>query len=223
MAKVKKRKLNFKKFFGFIFTIVAIFLVYFFLSKRPIRNIVITGTSNISDEEIMMIANLEDYPSFIKTSRGKIKKNILKIPLVKDVKVHKHFFEKLVIEVTEYKVLFKVRSTDEYVLEGNKKLSDIDYVGPVLINYVQDDVLSKFVSKFEKMDNNIINKVSEIEYSPTKYDKERFILYMTDENTVHVTLAKLKNLNNYNKIKEQLGTNKGILYLDSGNYFEIKE
>ena len=86
MAKVKKKKLNLKKFFGFIFTIVAIFLVYFFLSKRPIRNIVITGTSNITDEEIMMIANLEDYPSFIKTSRGKIKKNILKLHLLKMLK-----------------------------------------------------------------------------------------------------------------------------------------
>ena len=46
---------------------------------------------------------------------------------------------------------------------------------------------------------------------------------MNDENTVYITLTKAKNLNNYNKIKEQLGTNKGILYLDSGNYFEIKE
>ena len=27
----------------------------------------------------------------------------------------------------------------------------------------------------------------------------------------------------YNKIKDQLGSHKGVLYLDSGNYFEIKE
>ena len=66
-------------------------------------------------------------------------------------------------------------------------------------------------------------KISEIEYSPNLYDKERFIFYMNDDNVVYVTLTKLKEFNNYNKIKEQLGTHKGILYLDSGNYFEIKD
>ena len=46
---------------------------------------------------------------------------------------------------------------------------------------------------------------------------------MNDDNVVYITLNKIKEFNDYNKIKDQLGSNKGVLYLDSGNYFEIKE
>lgn len=46
---------------------------------------------------------------------------------------------------------------------------------------------------------------------------------MNDGNEVYITLTKIKELNNYTKIKKQLGNKKGILYLDSGNYFEVKE
>ena len=46
---------------------------------------------------------------------------------------------------------------------------------------------------------------------------------MKDGNEVYITLNKINELNNYTKIKRQLGDKKGILYLDSGNYFEIKE
>ena len=46
---------------------------------------------------------------------------------------------------------------------------------------------------------------------------------MNDGNEVYITLNKTKELNSYTKIKKQIGEKKGILYLDSGNYFEIKE
>lgn len=46
---------------------------------------------------------------------------------------------------------------------------------------------------------------------------------MNDDNVVYITLNKIKEFNDYNKIKDQLGSHKGVLYLDSGNYFEIKE
>lgn len=224
MAKqVRRRKLNLKKFFRFLIILLCLVFLIIFTSKIPIKNIVIKGNSYVTDEEIMEKCSLEDYPSFIRTTKSKIKKCTESIPLIKSVKVSKKLNSKLVIDVTEYKVLFKIRSTDEYVLDENVRLSDLSVYAPILINYVQEDVLNKLISKFELLDKDIINKISEIEYSPNNYDKERFILYMNDENTVYITLTKAKNLNNYNKIKEQLGTNKGILYLDSGNYFEIKE
>ena len=46
---------------------------------------------------------------------------------------------------------------------------------------------------------------------------------MSDGNMVYITLPKAENLNKYNEIKKELEGKKGILYLDSGNYFEIKE
>ena len=46
---------------------------------------------------------------------------------------------------------------------------------------------------------------------------------MNDDNYVYITLTKLDLINKYNETLEQLEGKKGILYLDSGNYFKIKE
>jgi len=71
------------------------------------------------------------------------------------------------------------------------------------------------------INNNIIQKISEIKYSPNEYDDDLFILYMNDQNVVHVTLDKFTKLNKYNDIVVELEGDKGILYLDSGDYFKI--
>lgn len=223
MAKVRKRRFNFKRFFKFIFILITIIVIYSFISNKPIKNIIIKGNDIISDEEIIETSKLESYPSYIKTSSRKIKNRLLKNPLIEEVKIKKKWNYRIVIEVKEHKVLFKERSTNEIILNGNIRVSDLNINSPILINYVPNEILDKFVSKLETVDQNIINKISEIEYSPTNYDKERFILYMVDENIVYITLNKIKEFNSYTKIKEQLGTHKGILYLDSGNYFEIKD
>ena len=46
---------------------------------------------------------------------------------------------------------------------------------------------------------------------------------MTDGNSVYITLTKLKMINYYNKVLTQLSGKKGILYLDSGNHFQVME
>ena len=40
---------------------------------------------------------------------------------------------------------------------------------------------------------------------------------------VYLTLTKFKQIEYYNDVLEQLEGRKGILYLDSGNHFQIKE
>ena len=80
----------------------------------------------------------------------------------------------------------------------------------------------KFVNSFSKIDNDTLLKISHIEYTPNDVDKERFILYMVDSNYVHVTLTKIEKINKYNSIVNELDGKKGIIYLDSGDYLEIK-
>lgn len=70
------------------------------------------------------------------------------------------------------------------------------------------------------MDDEIKIMISEIEYVPNDIDKERFIITMNDGNHVYITLYKITSINEYIKIVSTLDNKKGILYLDSGNYFE---
>ena len=226
MAKRRKRKkFNFIRFFKFLFVLACLIAAYYYLSKVPIKNILIRGNKYLSDNYIIEVANIEDYPSFINTSSRSIESKLKKIPLVKDVSVKKKLNFRLEINIEENKVLFKSRNTNEYYLSNKEKVLDLGkfVVCPILINFVPDDVLTKMIDRFDRIDSEVLEKISEIEYAPNEFDTERFMLYMNDENLVYITLNKVKEFNNYNKIKEQIGTNRGILYLDSGNYFEIKE
>ena len=45
---------------------------------------------------------------------------------------------------------------------------------------------------------------------------------MVDSNYVYITLSKIEKVNKYNSIVKQLEGKKGIIYLDSGDYVEIK-
>ena len=77
----------------------------------------------------------------------------------------------------------------------------------------------------KEVDRDIINRISEIKYDPSKVDKERFIFTMSDGNYVYITLDKLKSINNYVKISLEIinkfGKKNGTLNLDAGEYFEI--
>ena len=223
--KVKKRRFNFLKFIVvilFLYIIVAAFLK---LAKSPIKNIIILGNHYLKDEQIIEIASLENYPSFVKTTSSSICKKIRKLPLIKSCNAKKKFGYQLEIDVEEYKIVYKMRSNNKYILGNNESLeSDKEYADvPVLINYVTDDISNRLSEKFSALSYDTLAKISEIEYSPTSYDKERFILYMIDGNMVYITLTKTSRLDKYDEIKKELEGHTGVLYLDSGNYFEIKE
>ena len=94
---------------------------------------------------------------------------------------------------------------------------------PRLLNYVPDNKYSKFIKKMNNIKQDILGKISDIEYTPNDLDKDRFLLYMDDGNAVYLTLTKFNMINYYNEVLGQLENRKGILYLDSGNHFQIKE
>ena len=93
---------------------------------------------------------------------------------------------------------------------------------PVLINDISS-IKESFAKGFSKVDNDTLSKISQIEYSPVAVDQERFLLYMNDGNLVYITLTKIEKLNKYTSIYQEMEGKKGIIYLDSGDYIEVKE
>lgn len=224
MKKRVKRRFNPLKFLSFIaFIIICYFLTMYLLDIKT-KNIIVLNNNYYSDEKIIETAGIENYPKFILLNTNKIKKKLLKLDLIENVTIKKKWNFVLELTIKEKKILYLVRSENKYRLSDNK-LYDIDDVlsVPTLINYVPESNEKKFVEAFKNIDNNIISMISEIEYSKTSYDSDRFLLYMNDGNMVYVTTTKLKSLNKYVDIVKKLENKKGILYLDSGNYFEIKE
>ena len=222
----KKKKKRLKKGFIiilFILMFIGLFVIFYYAFPQNIRNIYVYNNKYLSDQEVIESAKIEDYPNTFKYSTKKIKNNLLKNPYIKSVKVKKKFLYIINITVEENKVLFIRLDTNKIVFENK---NEIDYnkevLGvPYLINYVPNTKYESLIKKLSKIDDDILSKVSEIKYDPNDYDEDRFLLYMNDDNRVYVTLTKFDLLNKYNETIPQLEGKKGILYFDSGNYFEI--
>ena len=46
---------------------------------------------------------------------------------------------------------------------------------------------------------------------------------MDDGNMIYITLTKIDKLNKYNAIKDKMDNQIGLIYLDSGDYVELKD
>ena len=66
-----------------------------------------------------------------------------------------------------------------------------------------------------------MRQISQIKYDPNDIDKKRFYLTMNDGNYVYLTLNKFERINNYLEIVKTFNNAKGVLYLDSGEYFKL--
>lgn len=219
--KVTKKKINIKKILIVLLGLLLLCLIVNHIIKMPLKNIYISGNSIVSDKEIIKMAGINSYPPYLKTYFIDIKEKILKNNFIKNVTIKRKFPSKIYIEIEEYKPIAiyndKIILSSKKKVDNNKKFSYLPYV----TNNI-DTVYDKFVNSFSKIDNDTLLKISHIEYAPNDVDKERFILYMVDSNYVHVTLTKIEKINKYNSIVNELDGKKGIIYLDSGDYLEIK-
>lgn len=222
--KKKKRVLKIKNICIFIGILILIIGLIYYILTMPIKNIYIKGNNIISDNEIIDSTNLYQYPSFILTTKKSLIKSIKKNPYIKSVNVNKKLGNVIEIKVEEY-LPISITNDDRIIidngtiLENSYNLMDL----PIISSDIEDkDIYSNFTNKFSRIDSNILRQISQIEYSPIEVDKDRFLLYMNDTNLVYITLTKMDKLNKYNKIKDVLEGRIGIIYLDSGNYVELK-
>lgn len=229
MAKkvVKKKKLKIIPFLIVLLVIGGLSFGVYKTMTAKIKNIIISNADYLKDDYIIDLAGIRDYPSFYLTNSLKMKKKLLKSPYIREVKIKREFYHILEIDVTANRPLFINKDSGMVVFEDKRTIleteANIVFRVPRLINYVPDDKYDTFIEKMAKVDKGTLGKISDIEYVPNDYDKDRFLLYMDDGNMVYLTLTKFKQIEYYNDVLEQLEGRKGILYLDSGNHFQIKE
>lgn len=220
-----KRKVNIIGLLVIIFFIYLIGSFAYYLFSLPIKNIYIQGNDYVSDARIIETAKIKNYPSLIKISRSKIKKNLKKIEYIDDVKVKKKINGTVVITIKESRPLFYNRNNGKIVLlngrevDNDNKIHDI----PSLINMVPNELYTSLIKAFRKVDFNIVKQISEIEYSPDiingkTIDPERFYLRMIDGNSVFINPVNINRLNNYFEVYDRLPDGvKGTLYFDSNS------
>ena len=218
----KKIRIKFFNIFLFLTFILIIIGAVYKIANLKITNIYIKNNYYLTDLEVIETAKIKDYPSTFQNSCKKIEKRLEKNPLIKTAKVKKTYFTRVYIDIEENSLLFYDINTSKIVLKDGTTFSG-NYDVPTLINQVPKKVYKKMLTKFALIKPNILDNISEIKYDPDSVDKERFLLTMSDGNYVYITLSKCSNINNYLKYIKEFNNKKGILYLNSGEYFKIME
>ncbi len=223
---VVKKKIRFGRVFlaFFIFFIIIIIGSYIYL--KPLSNIIIENNQYLTDQEIIDMLDLSNHSSYLETTTKNLNKKIKKDTLLKKVTVNHHLFGEVVIKVEEKIPIYYDQEQKKTVLSTKEKV-DKYYQVPLLRNYVPDTISDKMVEVLSKINKEIKEKISEIEYDPNDVDEERFLLIMADNNKVYVTLEKFLKINYYNDIMERVlvkyQNKKGTLYLDEGEYFVLEK
>ncbi len=222
-VKVKKKKLNLLKTLLILLTLYVISYGAYSLINVPIKHTRVLNNNIIKDQEILELANIDDYPSFFLTSQRNIIRRLKSNDLIKEVAVEKKWGFRIDIKVKENNILFYNQDTNTLILENKKEIPSHRFINhvPILINYVPDIIYDTLISKMLEIDESVKIKISSIQYKPNDVDKELFLLTLNDGNYIYLTLYTFEKLNEYNNILPSLENKKGILYLDSGNYFEI--
>lgn len=228
MAKkiVKKRKVRIFRLFLFIIIILGIFFGGYYYLKLPINNLIVSGNNYLKDDYILSLAEVIDYPTFWFTNMSKSEKKLCQSPYIKKAVIKRSFYHVLTINVEENRALFLRQSDGKIIFEDKAEVAESESISfrvPRLLNYVPDKKYEEFIEGMKNIHEDILEKTSDIEYVPNELDKDRFLLYMDDGNMVYLTLTKFEMINYYNDVLKQLEDKKGILYLDNGNHFQIKE
>jgi len=223
--KVKRRKVKIIPFLILILIIISIAFSVKFFFDRPILNIIIKGNNYLNDDYIITKANIKDYPSFLLLKSNTVEKELEKSPYISKANIKKKFYRLIEINIEENKPLIYDQYNKCIVFSNYKKVNIDDeifnFTIPRLLNYIPKDKYDIFIDSISEINNDIFIKISDIEYRPNDLDKERFLLYMDDGNSVYLTLTKIDKINYYDEVVAQLEGHKGILYLDNGNHFKI--
>lgn len=215
---IKKRKLNIKRVLILILILFVVFFLLYLLFNKKIENIYIYNNKLLSDQEIIDVAKLRNYPSYMLKSNLSIKSELLKNKYIKNVKIDKNKLKEIHIYIEEYKPLF-INNGKTVLDNGEEVILNLNL--PILINAIEEQYYIKLIEKMKLLSDEVLVKISEIKYDPNNIDKERILLTMSDGNYVYLTLYTFEKINNYNNILPTLEGKRGILYLDSGNFFEI--
>lgn len=215
----KKFKIRYKRLIVFLLILIVIILVVFKLFSLRITNIYVAGNNYLSDQDIIEIAGVENYPGAVMTFSKTVESKVNASAYVSSVNVKKKF-TRLYIDITENRPLVYDEVNKRTVLMDGSFVSD-NFNIPSLVTGIDSLVYENFLKCFSLIDADVFNNISEVSYVPNDVDKELFLFTMNDGNYIYVSLDRFDSVNKYFDMVVKFNNHKGILYLDSGEYFKI--
>lgn len=230
LKQARKKKSNRRLvFYLSIFFILISIVVYLQSPLSDIQTVDVTGNSFVSDDDIIELANLEDAPNFWTIRKGTMEKQLKDYPLLDSVDVQKKFPQTVKIDVHEHDLIGYAEQDDYFVpvLENGEKLTawkedSASGDAPLLLDFNEDEYLTKMTEELKSLPGNIRELISEIHWEPEDDHKNKIRLYMNDGFQVEGSIREFsEKMKVYPSIVAQLSDDdKGIIHIGAGAYFE---
>ncbi|KUP07020.1 cell division protein FtsQ [Bacillus coahuilensis m2-6] len=215
-----------------LFFILIVFVVYIQSPLSQVQDLVIEGNELLTAETIVNETEIEIGTTIWSIRKSSVEEKIKEHPVIKDVRIQLLFPNKYLIQVTEYKQsALLVNGTEWFpVLENgyivNEPTTDWSLQSyPIVRGFIEDKYLESLLTQLTSLDEQIVQRISEIQYTPKETDAYHITLYMNDGFEVSATIRTLaEKLTFYPSIISQLDPNqKGVIDLEVGTYFKAYE
>ncbi|RLQ95829.1 cell division protein FtsQ/DivIB [Falsibacillus albus] len=212
-----------------IFFLLIVCVAYFQSPFSKVNKIEVTGNSLLSNQTILKNSKIKKGMNVWGINRKETQKRLTEMPEVKKAKVSVHLPNNITIHISEYgKIAYLAKGTSFLpVLENGKIIRDAPMKGipvnsPILSDFLQGNVLNEMVKELGKVPDEIVNSISEIQYTPKKTDKYHITLFMNDGFEVSATIRTFAGkMVHYPSIISQLDPNKkGVIDLEVGSFFK---
>ncbi len=218
--KNKRFKLRYKRLIIFLIVVLLFVFLLIFLLNLRITNIYVSGNNYISDQSIIEFAKIQNYPKTFFNFSSDISSRLNSSIYIEKSTVKKRGLTKVYIDVVENRPYFYSELKKKTILKNGEYSSDIFNV-PILLNDVDSSIYNQFLEKYSLINLDVVDIISEIKYVPNDVDNKLFMFSMNDGNFVYVNLDRFEIFNKYFDYVAKFNNHRGILFLDSGEYFKI--
>lgn len=216
----------------FIFAVNLFFMLIFGYLISPfskVDTISVEGNQDVYVQEIIDESGIVKGDSLLKTKQNfsEVEKNILtELPQIASTKLIVDGMNQIIIQVDEFKAVAYIAEEGSYlrVLENGRVLDDLYTISIgnqlVLSKFKEGEALNLMIEELKKVDDPILNLISEIELTTTETNPFFIQVYMNNGNRILSNIPEFsEKILYYPKMVQAVEGKKGVFDMEAGIYF----
>lgn len=216
-----------------LFFIAITILLYFQSAYSKLDQIHVTGTSILSEEQIIRLSGIKQEMFYFNFTVDQVEKRLQAIEEIRAVEVVREWPNNIRIEVEEYQhVAFWLEDNRLFpIISSGYILFDREWQNkpitlPLIHRWQTKEGILELSNELAKLPRSILTMISEIQLTPTSTDPNRLTLYMEDGHEVQTTIRKFsERVSLYPSLLETIEADKlgGRFYLLEAKWYEDPE
>ncbi len=212
-----------------LFILLLVASLYVLSPLHHLNKVTVEGNQQVESKDLIATSGVNRKMTkwHLYRNRPDLEQHIVNdMPLIKTATIQRKGFRDAQIVVEEFRTLGYVKNEDFYypMLENGNVISEETLNVPdnkPLVGEFDEDSLQLLSEQLASLSDDVISKISYIEYQSSPEQHDRVALKMRDGNIVLGLLPTLgQRLAYYDSITDQLKENKGLIDLQVGAFYQ---